>query len=50
MYSILPKDYIIRYRVKNNKLIIDNDNDKIPDKNGKYAIAVSSGVNTVKNL
>jgi len=50
MYSILPKDYIIRTREKGNKLIIDNDNDKIPDKNGKYVISVSSGVSTVKNL
>lgn len=50
MYSILPKNYIIRDRIEGNKLIIDNDNDKIPDKNGQYIINVSSGVNTVKNL
>lgn len=50
MYSILPKDYIIRTRKKGNKLIIDNDNDKIDDKNGQYVIAVSSGVNVVENI
>ena len=50
MYSILPKDYIIRDRVKGNRLIIDNDNDKIPDKNGKYVKGVTSGVSKVKNI
>lgn len=50
MYSILPKDYIIRTSRKANKLIIDNDNDKIEDKNGKYVISVTSGLDTIKNI
>lgn len=50
MYSILPDNYITRTRKQENKLIIDNQKDKNPNKQGQYKIMVSGGINNVINL
>lgn len=50
MYSILPDNYISRTREEDNKLLIDNQNDKNPNKQGRYKIVASGGISNIKNI